>query len=47
MIMIKAQNLFYSYGKTNQYQVNDVSFEVKDGEIFGFLGPMAPANPPS
>ena len=37
--MIKAQNLFYSYGKTNQYQVNDVSFEVNDGEIFGFLGP--------
>jgi len=37
--MIKAQNLFYSYGKTNQYQVNDVSFEVKDDEIFGFLGP--------
>jgi len=37
--MIKAQNLFYSYSKTNQYQVNDVSFEVKDGEIFGFLGP--------
>lgn len=37
--MINAQNLFYSYGKTNQYQVNDVSFEVKQGEIFGFLGP--------
>jgi ABC-2 type transport system ATP-binding protein len=37
--MIKAQNLYYSYSKTNQYQVNDVSFEVKDGEIFGFLGP--------
>lgn len=37
--MIKAQNLYYSYSKTNQYQVNDVSFEVNDGEIFGFLGP--------
>jgi len=37
--MIKAQNLYYSYRKTNQYQVNDVSFEVKEGEIFGFLGP--------
>lgn len=39
MNMIKAQNLYYSYSKTNQYQVNDVSFEVNDGEIFGFLGP--------
>lgn len=37
--MIKAQNLYYSYSKTNQYQVNDVSFVVNDGEIFGFLGP--------
>ena len=26
--------------------VDNVSFETKPGEVFGFLGPMAPANPP-
>lgn len=37
--MIKVENLYHSYNKDNQYQVKDVSFEVKKGEIFGFLGP--------
>jgi ABC-type multidrug transport system fused ATPase/permease subunit len=27
------------YGANKHYSVNDVSFEVKGGEIFGFLGP--------
>ena len=27
------------YGKNTHYSVNDVSFEVKGGEVFGFLGP--------
>ena len=27
------------YGKNKHYSVNDVSFEVKGGEVFGFLGP--------
>ena len=27
------------YGSNKHYSVNDVSFEVKGGEIFGFLGP--------
>ena len=27
------------YGSNKHYSVNDVSFEVKPGEIFGFLGP--------
>ncbi|MTI94732.1 MAG: ABC transporter ATP-binding protein [Firmicutes bacterium] len=35
--MLKVTNLFRDYGKTRA--VNDVSFEVKPGEIFGFLGP--------
>ena len=26
--------------------VNDISFTVARGEILGFLGPTAPANPP-
>ncbi len=37
--MIKAKNLYYSYKKNNDYAVNDVSFEISKGEIFGFLGP--------
>ena len=27
------------YGRNQHYSVNDVSFEVKGGEVFGFLGP--------
>ncbi|WP_291724222.1 ATP-binding cassette domain-containing protein [Bernardetia sp.] len=37
--MISVQNLIYSYPKTETPTVKEVSFEVKDGEIFGFLGP--------
>ncbi len=37
--MIKVKNLFHSYNKDGNYQIKDVSFEVKDGEVFGFLGP--------
>ncbi|WP_313125370.1 ABC transporter ATP-binding protein [Proteiniclasticum ruminis] len=37
--MIKVENLFYSYTKDEHYAVKDVSFEVKEGEVFGFLGP--------
>jgi fluoroquinolone transport system ATP-binding protein len=37
--MIRVENLYHSYGRNNQFQVEDVSFEVKEGEIFGFLGP--------
>lgn len=37
--MIKVENLFYSYTKDEQYAVKDVSFEVREGEVFGFLGP--------
>ncbi|WBW95638.1 ABC transporter ATP-binding protein [Oceanirhabdus sp. W0125-5] len=37
--MIKVSNLYHSYNKDGKYAVKDVSFEVKEGEIFGFLGP--------
>lgn len=37
--MISVKNLYHSYNKDAKYQVNDVSFEVKKGEVFGFLGP--------
>ncbi|MBN2796584.1 MAG: ABC transporter ATP-binding protein [Clostridia bacterium] len=37
--MIKVKNLKHSYNKDGKYAVNDISFEVKEGEIFGFLGP--------
>lgn len=37
--MIKVKNLYHSYSNDEKYAVNDISFEVKEGEIFGFLGP--------
>ncbi|MDZ7796136.1 MAG: ABC transporter ATP-binding protein [Candidatus Marinimicrobia bacterium] len=37
--MIKVNNLFYSYTKHGDPAVNDISFDIKKGEIFGFLGP--------
>lgn len=37
--MISVKNLYHSYNKDENYAVKDVSFEVKKGEIFGFLGP--------
>jgi ABC-2 type transport system ATP-binding protein len=36
-LIISVQNLRKSYGKT--VAVDDISFEVAEGEIFGFLGP--------
>ncbi len=37
--MITVQDLIYSYPKSENPTVKSVSFEVKEGEIFGFLGP--------
>lgn len=37
--MIKVKNLHHSYNKDDQFAVKGISFEVKEGEIFGFLGP--------
>ena len=37
--MIEVKNLFYSYDKNGNYAVEDVSFKIESGEIFGFLGP--------
>ncbi|SKC76362.1 ABC transporter ATP-binding protein [Maledivibacter halophilus] len=37
--MIKVKKLYHSYTKDENYAVKDISFEVKRGEIFGFLGP--------
>ena len=37
--MIKVKNLHHSYNNDENYAVNDVSFQVEKGEIFGFLGP--------
>ncbi len=37
--MIKVNNLYHSYNKDEKYAVKDVSFEIKEGEVFGFLGP--------
>jgi fluoroquinolone transport system ATP-binding protein len=37
--MIKVNNLYHSYSNDENYAVKDVSFEIKEGEVFGFLGP--------
>lgn len=37
--MIQVKNLMHSYEKNEDYAVNDISFDIKKGEIFGFLGP--------
>ncbi len=37
--MIKVENLYHSYTNDDNYAITDVNFEVKKGEIFGFLGP--------
>ena len=37
--MIQVQNLTYSYPGTKKQVLKDISFEIKEGEIFGFLGP--------
>ncbi len=37
--MIHVEHLFHSYARNNEYQVDDVSFDVAEGEVFGFLGP--------
>jgi len=37
--MITVKNLYHSYSKDDKYAVRDASFEIKKGEIFGFLGP--------
>ena len=37
--MINVKNLYHSYNNDEQYAVKDASFEIPDGEIFGFLGP--------
>ena len=37
--MIEVKNLHYSYKKNDDYAVNNISFEIGKGEIFGFLGP--------
>jgi fluoroquinolone transport system ATP-binding protein len=38
-ILIDVENLYYSYTKDEKYAVNDVSFQIAPGEVFGFLGP--------
>ena len=37
--MIKVDNLNYSYTKDKNYALKNVSFQVEQGEVFGFLGP--------
>ena len=37
--MIEVKNLYHDYEGKGKYAVEDVSFSIEKGEIFGFLGP--------
>jgi fluoroquinolone transport system ATP-binding protein len=37
--MIKVENLFYTYPSNEVPTLKDLNFEIKNGEVFGFLGP--------
>lgn len=37
--MIKVENLSYAYPKSKETVLKNLSFEINQGEIFGFLGP--------
>lgn len=37
--MIHVSNLSYSYQRDGRFAVNNISFDIQKGEIFGFLGP--------
>ena len=37
--MIQVSHLFHSYTGDDRYAVQDITFEIQKGEIFGFLGP--------
>ncbi|MDQ3749358.1 MAG: ABC transporter ATP-binding protein, partial [Acidobacteriota bacterium] len=37
--MIKVKNLSYAYPKSKETVLKNLNFEIKQGEIFGFLGP--------
>lgn len=37
--MINVKNLYHSYNHDGVYAVKDASFEIPQGEVFGFLGP--------
>lgn len=37
--MINVENLTYSYHKNDKFALNNVSFDIQEGEVFGFLGP--------
>jgi len=37
--MLKIEHLTKSYGSSKVKSVDDLSLEIKDGEVFGFLGP--------
>jgi len=37
--VVKVENLSFDYTGKGQYVVSDISFQIGEGEIFGFLGP--------
>lgn len=37
--MIEVKNLYHDYSGEGKYAVKDISFQIREGEIFGFLGP--------
>jgi fluoroquinolone transport system ATP-binding protein len=37
--MFKVKNLVFKYPKNTENTIKGIDFEIKQGEVFGFLGP--------
>ena len=44
--MITVNNLRYKYPQNQDYTIKGIDFEIKKGEIFGFLGPSGAGKAP-
>jgi fluoroquinolone transport system ATP-binding protein len=44
--VIEVRGLTFTYPRASTPTLHGMDFAVGGGEIFGFLGPTAPANPP-
>ena len=46
MNKIRVNDLKYRYPHSEKLALNDISFEIKQGEFIGIVGKILPENPP-
>ena len=46
-IILKAEDLYFSYDDENSHSLNGLSLEIKRGQKVAFMGSNGPENPPS